>query len=207
MRKMFFLCVIGVLLMGTGCSSALEAQQAKRTEIVKASIKQTPSADSIIQHALGIGEVYPSVESLSKASSIIIQGVVIHRNTFQSEGIAYIKFTVKVTKALSGEIQVGETVSFITLLGFNTMKTSEKIILFGRYHPKDSLLSKDYYTSVGGFQGQFHIKGNRAKRITSHLSATDQKTFPPLEMKLSLLTTKIKKAKKTINKRPPVSTN
>ncbi|MDQ0418317.1 hypothetical protein J2Z48_002509 [Croceifilum oryzae] len=195
MRKMFFLCMIGVLLMGTGCNAAIEAQQAKRTEILKASIEKTTTTNSIIRTALGIGEVYPSVESLSKESSIIIQGVVTSRSTFQSEGVTFVKSTVKITNSLSGKVVAGNTITFVTLLGFSTMKATEKVILFGRYHPKDLLFSQDIYTIVGGFQGEFHIKGNRAKRITEHLSKTDQKTFPPLEMKRSLLTKKIKKAK------------
>ncbi|SFX80123.1 hypothetical protein SAMN04487866_1276 [Thermoactinomyces sp. DSM 45891] len=195
MRKILSLCIIGVLLMGTGCNSAIEAQQAKRTEIINASIEKPTAIDTIIRRALGIGEIYPSIESLSRESSIIIQGVVISRSTFQSDGVTFVKSTVKVTKTLSGKASKGDTLPFITPLGFNTLKKSDKVVLFGRQQSKDSLLLPDTYTTVGGFQGQFHIKGNRAKRNTEHLNKADQKTFPSLEMKLSLLIKKIKKAK------------
>lgn len=120
MKKTIFLLFTSVaLVMATGCNSTTELNEVSGANLATTTPIQT-STNMMIYANMDIGKFYSSVESLSQAASIVVQGEVQNHEYFQFERVAYTKSIIKVTKVISGDVAVGDLVIFVERGGIRT---------------------------------------------------------------------------------------
>ncbi|TCP65524.1 hypothetical protein [Baia soyae] len=135
-------------------------------------------------------KVYQTVEQLGGDSDLVVRGVVQNRDFYKEDVVSEIKVTEVILG--DGKVSVGEVVPFVAPYVLDTLKSDDEVVLFGNLHAKDDRIQRDYYESVGAFQGQFLVRGSKVKRLTDTLkSKVDREAFPTLEMGITNLSVRV----------------
>ncbi|MDQ0416618.1 hypothetical protein J2Z48_000785 [Croceifilum oryzae] len=206
----------------TGCVSEPDAQSVKKEEPTETKPRAVSSVrvhasmdvgeiydsveklsqefDIVVQGIVQSREFFqredvPRTKSAIKVTKVI-RGEVSVGDTVTFVELGGVRTKGDIAKSKPGKIRIqsGQENDLVPVVfnGIETMKPQEEYILFGDLHPERDLVSQDYYTCVGGYQGKFRVSGNRAKRLTHFVHEADRAAFPLLEIEISKLSVKVK---------------
>lgn len=137
MKKLFLvLFLFGILVSSTAFISYNNNAFGKNK--ITQSTQNTNNNIQVINSDADFAKIYNNIEDLSKASDIIIQGVVLNTNYFDYNNETYTKSQVKVTKSYNKNIKEGDILTFAEIGGIITQKSfakslSKKLAKFSQY--------------------------------------------------------------------------
>ncbi|TCP60821.1 hypothetical protein [Baia soyae] len=223
MKKGFILMGISAILLGSFVVvSAFSTNTETNATATKKTTDETASGFITVDTHADIVRAYNDIPSLTKASAIVIEGDVMSTSTkYYKDEIAPCTLSqVKVSKVISGDVKIGDVVTFQETGGITTQKyVSERSR--GRDFPPLSEVEEnkqvdfkinglsamkkdekvllfgeryqDIYLVVGGYQGKFKVDGNKIERQSPK---GDESFYPTLKMSQSSLVNEVQQLKK-----------